>query len=364
MRESFCLLGHEASAEREVQVDALHEALGLYAQQRGARGVQRQALLLHRAQVAGADAEAHVRKLERARVAGHRLAQDDLTPVQRKGAGQRIFDLAEGARADARILRKRLLLLRGADLDLRLQLPAEEERRGERGTGAPHRDVTVLEDEELARDAGHPRGERDARQARGLCFLHAVERCGDASLGGDDVGAALEQLRRHADRHGIRQRRELRRDAERCGGIAAGKHLQRAQRLLVGEVEAVHAVAESGEVRARERHVVLVAAADAQAVLREAELALGGGRHFLAFAFCSRASLARNQLLATMAASDWRAYSASSALESYCPRAAARPARTRPQRSSSQLAKMPAPSRPLESPESAPPPRASALTCG
>ena len=110
---------------------------------------------------------------------------------------------------------------------------------------------------------------------------HAVERRGDAPLGGDDVGAALEQLRRHADRHRARQRRELRRDAERCGGIAPGKRLQRAQRLLVGEVEAVHAVAEGGEVRARERDVVLVAAADAQAVLREAELALGGGRHFL-----------------------------------------------------------------------------------
>ena len=35
-----------------MQVDALHQALGLHAQQRGARGVQREALLLHRAQVA------------------------------------------------------------------------------------------------------------------------------------------------------------------------------------------------------------------------------------------------------------------------------------------------------------------------
>ena len=76
------------------------------------------------------------------------------------------------------------------------------------------------------------------------------------------------------------------------------------------------------------------------------------------------ASLARNQLLATSAASDWRAYSASSWAEPYWTLAEARPARTRPQRSSSQLAKIPAPSRPLESPESVPPPRASALTCG
>jgi uncharacterized protein (DUF2132 family) len=36
-----------------------------------------------------------------------------------------------------------------------------------------------------------------------------------------------------------------------------------------------------------------------------------------AIAFCMRASVARNQLLATSAASDWRAYSASSAAEVY-----------------------------------------------
>ena len=42
MRESFCLLGHEAAAQREMQVDALHEAFGLHAQQRGARGVERE----------------------------------------------------------------------------------------------------------------------------------------------------------------------------------------------------------------------------------------------------------------------------------------------------------------------------------
>jgi hypothetical protein len=83
-----------------------------------------------------------------------------------------------------------------------------------------------------------------------------------------------------------------------------------------------------------------------------------------AIPFCIRASVARNQLFATSAASDWRAYSVSSSAEPYCSDAKARPERTRPQRSSSQLAKMPTPWRPLESPESGPPPRASALTCG
>ena len=48
-----------------MQVHALHQALALHAQQRGARGVEREALLLHGAQVARADAVAlSVRSLE------------------------------------------------------------------------------------------------------------------------------------------------------------------------------------------------------------------------------------------------------------------------------------------------------------
>ena len=55
-----------------------------------------------------------------------------------------------------------------------------------------------------------------------------------------------------------------------------------------------------------------------------------------------RASMARNQLLATSAAIDWRAYSASFAAASYCAEPASAWDRTRPQRSSSQLTKNPA----------------------
>ena len=126
-------------------------------------------------------------------------------------------------------------------------------------------------------------------------------------------------------------RRELRRHAERRGRIAPGQRFERAQRLLVGEVEVAHAVAEGRQGRVRERQLVLVAPADAQAVLHEGELALGSARPSPRRSpFCRRASVARNQLLATSAASDWRAYSASSAAESYWSCAAARPARTRP----------------------------------
>ena len=82
-------------------------------------------LLLHRAQVARADAVAHVGELQRALVLGDRLPQDRLALVQREAGRQRVLHLAERARADAPVLGHRLLLLRRADLDLRLQRAAE-----------------------------------------------------------------------------------------------------------------------------------------------------------------------------------------------------------------------------------------------
>ena len=74
--------------------------------------------------------------------------------------------------------------------------------------------------------------------------------------------------------------------------------------------------------------------------------------------------MARIQLLATSAAIDWRAYSASSRADSYCVLPAALAERARPQRSSSQPAKSPTPLKPVLSPPNLPPPRASKLTVG
>src|SRR5262245_30170191 len=175
----------EAAPQGEVQVYPLHQPLCLHTQQRGARGEKGEALLLHRAQVADTDAVAHVRELERARVLRDRLRKDGLTILEREAARERVLDLAEGACADPAVFGERLLLLGGADLDLRLELAAEIERRSERGARAPHRVVTVLEHEEVARDAGHRSGERDARQARRLRFLDTVESGRDAPLGRD-----------------------------------------------------------------------------------------------------------------------------------------------------------------------------------
>ena len=59
-----------------MQVHALHQPLDLHPQERGARGAEREALLLHGAQVAGADAVAHVGEFEGAGVLAHRFLQD------------------------------------------------------------------------------------------------------------------------------------------------------------------------------------------------------------------------------------------------------------------------------------------------
>src|SRR4051794_27875548 len=127
------LLRLEASAQGKVQVDALDQALGLHSQERSARGGEREALLLHRAQVAYADAIALVGEFERAGVVFDQVLEDRFAIVERRAGRQRAFHFTEGTRADAAIVGDRLLLLGGADLDLRLQLAAEEERRGDRG---------------------------------------------------------------------------------------------------------------------------------------------------------------------------------------------------------------------------------------
>ena len=80
----------EVAAEREMQVDALDEALGLHAQERDLRGIQRELLLLHAAQVAGSDAKADVRELDRARVLADRTREDLLALREREARRQRV----------------------------------------------------------------------------------------------------------------------------------------------------------------------------------------------------------------------------------------------------------------------------------
>ena len=242
--------------------------------QRHLRGVQRKALLEHAAQVAGADAVADARELHRPLVLRDGLPQDRLARVEREAGGEGVLHLAERARADPAVLRHRLLLLRRADLDLALELATEEEGRDQRGADAPHRVVLLLEDEELARNAGRRTNQRDPRQSRRFCLLDAVERCRDPPLGGDDVRATLEEIGGHPDRHRRGRGRELGAHRDHRRGVASREHLERPQRLLVREVEVLRGVAEALQVRLREAHVVLVADPDPEAIPREAGEAL------------------------------------------------------------------------------------------
>ena len=111
----------EPAAEREVEVDALHEPLGLHAHERGSRAVHGELLLLDAAQVAGADVVANPRQLERLLILGRRAGEHLLAPAGGELGGERVLDLAERARADPAVVRDRLALLGGADPDLRLR---------------------------------------------------------------------------------------------------------------------------------------------------------------------------------------------------------------------------------------------------
>ena len=93
--------GVEPAAEREVQVDALHEPLGLHAHERGARAVHGELLLLHGAQVAGADVVANLRELERLLVRGRR-AREHLSRRPAASSAASAFSTSPNARAPIR----------------------------------------------------------------------------------------------------------------------------------------------------------------------------------------------------------------------------------------------------------------------
>ena len=240
-----------------------------------ARGVQRDVLLQHGAQVARADAVAHLRELQRARVARdarcrgsprvrrRRMPRDSAYSTSREGARARRAR-SRRSRASARRCGSRPAPAARSRWKIgAARLRADAARRGCSRSLRTNRSLEML---------ARARGERDARQARGLGLRHAVEGRGDAPLGGDHVRPALEQLRgqaRPAPPPGIAGQR--RGHVERRGRIAPDERLDRAHRLLLRRARA------AARRRGRSRgwpapaHVVLVAAADASAVAREAE---------------------------------------------------------------------------------------------
>ena len=79
-----------------MKVDTLHAALALHPQQAHARGVVRELLLLHRSEIAGADAVARLRELHRAFGVRDGRRENRLPFLERKLARQGVLYVAEG----------------------------------------------------------------------------------------------------------------------------------------------------------------------------------------------------------------------------------------------------------------------------
>ena len=141
----------EATAQCEVEIHALHERVALRAQQRRARAVECDVLRQNGAQVTRADPETNLRELDSATVVVDRAREKRLPVVRGEFGGQRALDFRERLRGDAAVIGDRELLLGGADIDLRLERVAVEERR----------DASMRRSTTFSR-----RGRRDCRRSR------------------------------------------------------------------------------------------------------------------------------------------------------------------------------------------------------
>ena len=120
-------------------------------------------------------------------------------------------DVAEREQSEPGVVGDRLLLLQGADHDLRLERSALVDRRHQLPADARARIFEVLlELEDVARQHADAGVEHDAGKSCGLRLAHEVERRGDATFGGDEIGPTLEELERKSDRDRSRERRKER----------------------------------------------------------------------------------------------------------------------------------------------------------
>ena len=168
-------------------------------------------LLLHGAQVAGADVVANLREVESFLIRRCREGQHLLAPAGGELGGERVLDLAERARADAAVIRNRLALLGGADLHLRSSgrgrcTAAQAGSAPALQTGFSRSCSTNSSLEMLLTDAV---SEIDGSRAA-LASCTRLERGRHAPIGCDDVGPALEQLRRQSGRNRARPRSQAR----------------------------------------------------------------------------------------------------------------------------------------------------------
>jgi hypothetical protein len=282
--DRYC--GSVEAAERQVQVDALDQLLALHAQQRHARRLHLLLLLLDGPQVLAADAVRGLVVLQRLLLVRDHLAEQLHALREDLRGGKRVLHFVDATQHLACVACERFLLFRGAHRDLGGQRPARVQRRKQRSARAAGRVIEVLlQLDHVAferRDAGI---QPDAWQSGGLGLADAIEGRRDPSLGRDDVRPALEHVERHADRNRAGECRQGRRRLQLRGRITTQQHLERAQRLLVGEARLLDGVLERSEVRARQRDVLLAAHADLLPVLCEPQQlsrrlchGLGGGQ--------------------------------------------------------------------------------------
>ena len=318
----------ETAAQGQVQVHALGQLFALHAQQRQPGGMNVELLLLHGAQVAAARPDSWCCASASARSLSARTwLQHPFAIRQGLTGGQGVLDIAQRAQRHAGVLGHGFLLLQRADFDLGLQRAALVDRRDELGAGAAGGILeVVLQLQNIAVDGGDIGVEDEPRQLRRLGFADAVEGGGDAAFGGDHVRPALEHLERQPARERARQGCEALARGQFRGRVTAQQQFQRAQRLLVGEAHLPGGVLEVAQAGAGQRDILFAAGTDLAAV-RSARFTSSCAALTMSSAIwrCSHVSLAVNQLLAMVAASDWRLNSKSACAEAWVACAALRP---------------------------------------
>ena len=196
-----------------------------------------------------------------------------------------------------------------ADVDLGLECPAAEDRGGEVRPEAQDRVDLTLEHEQVARYCAPAvnaiLGKRAALASATRLNAEATLFCARSRR---VCVRATPKVARPAPVAASPAASSRPRDGRR---VASQQYFKRAQRLLITQRKLACRITERIGIRLRQCQVVLVAFADAQAVIGELQRCSEERTISSASACCNRASTARIQLFATIAAIDWRAYSAS-----------------------------------------------------
>ena len=118
--------------------------------------------------------------------------------ASRGSSASAVLDLAKRIQRNGAVAGHRLRLLRGGDLDLRAQRPAlvDRNRHADGRRGQPR--VQAQQRQHDVADAPAGERQREARQQRQFGGFLVAKGCDHLALGGEQVGPAFEQGRRHA----------------------------------------------------------------------------------------------------------------------------------------------------------------------